>query len=135
MSLAKGVTGLTAQAKGRSLGIFNPVEKNPADARKKKASEDFSIQLLGKHMPVRNTEEGIRSLNKGKEVGPESVEKYLKSKFGDDLDAATEAMEALAKSMPRKELAERAFGLYEKFRPNIPAGTKGWGAKGVLDLD
>lgn len=37
--------------------------------------------------------------------------------------------------MPRKELAERAFGLYEKFRPKIPAGTKGWGAKGTLDLE
>lgn len=31
--------------------------------------------------------------------------------------------------------AERAFGLYESFRPAIPAGVKGWGAAGVLDLD
>ena len=29
----------------------------------------------------------------------------------------------------------RAFALYEEFRPEIPAGTKGWGAKGELDLD
>jgi hypothetical protein len=26
-------------------------------------------------------------------------------------------------------------GLYEHFRPRIPKGTKGWGAKGDLDLD
>jgi hypothetical protein len=31
-------------------------------------------------------------------------------------------------------LAERCFGLYERFRPSIPEGVKGWGAKGELDL-
>jgi hypothetical protein len=27
-----------------------------------------------------------------------------------------------------------AYPLYEQFRPEIPEGTKGWGAKGELDL-
>jgi hypothetical protein len=27
------------------------------------------------------------------------------------------------------------MGLYEKFRPEIPEGKKGWGARGELDLD
>lgn len=44
-------------------------------------------------------------------------------------------MEKLAKAYPPKELAVKAFSLYERFRPAIPAGTKGWGAKGTLDLD
>jgi hypothetical protein len=26
------------------------------------------------------------------------------------------------------------YTLYERFRPEIPAGEKGWGAKGELDL-
>jgi hypothetical protein len=30
---------------------------------------------------------------------------------------------------------EEAFALYEVFRPEIPRGTRGWGAKGVLDLE
>jgi len=30
---------------------------------------------------------------------------------------------------------ERAFELYEGFRPKIPAGQRGWGAKGRLDLE
>ena len=30
--------------------------------------------------------------------------------------------------------AANAYALYERFRPEIPAGTRGWGAKGVLDL-
>jgi hypothetical protein len=32
-------------------------------------------------------------------------------------------------------LESKAYGLYEKFRPAIPEGTKGWGAKGELDLE
>ena len=34
-----------------------------------------------------------------------------------------------------KGLAEKAYALYEKFRPEIPPGKKGWGASGKLDLD
>jgi hypothetical protein len=40
----------------------------------------------------------------------------------------------LAKAYKPKELADKAFSLYEAFRPAIPAGKKGWGAKGDLDL-
>ena len=43
-------------------------------------------------------------------------------------------MERLARSYEPRELAERAFDLYERFRPESPAGVKGWGAKGELDL-
>jgi hypothetical protein len=43
-------------------------------------------------------------------------------------------MTELARAYKPKELAVEAFGLYEQFRPDIPEGTKGWGAKGVLDL-
>jgi hypothetical protein len=31
-------------------------------------------------------------------------------------------------------VAERCFGLYEQFRPEVPEGVKGWGAEGDLDL-
>ena len=41
----------------------------------------------------------------------------------------------LAKSLPPSQLAEKAYPLYENFRPEIPPGKKGWGASGKLDLD
>lgn len=44
-------------------------------------------------------------------------------------------MEKLARSRSPKNLAAEAYSLYEKFRPEIPEGKKGWGAKGELDLD
>jgi hypothetical protein len=73
---------------------------------------------------------------KGAEViEAEGVRRYLESKFGDDLGAARSAMRRLAKSYGPKDLAVRAFGLYERFRPKIPDGVRGWGAKGELKLD
>jgi hypothetical protein len=71
---------------------------------------------------------------KGDEINPESVQTYLEQKFGDGLDDARAAMEKLAKSYTPKQLEGEAYSLYEKFRPEIPEGTKGWGAKGELDL-
>lgn len=40
----------------------------------------------------------------------------------------------LAKSQGPKALAKSVYGLCERFRPAIPAGAKGWGAKGKLKL-
>ena len=42
-------------------------------------------------------------------------------------------MKALAKSTPIDVLARDAFLLYEQFRPAVPKGEAGWGAKGELD--
>jgi hypothetical protein len=51
------------------------------------------------------------------------------------LPAARAAMSALAKAFKPEPLAGEAFGLYEEFRPRIPEGVAGWGAKGELDLN
>ena len=44
-------------------------------------------------------------------------------------------MLVLAKSLPSSQVAEKAYVLYEKFRPEIPPDKKGWGASDKLDLD
>ena len=41
----------------------------------------------------------------------------------------------LAKSIPLFQLAEEGYSLYEKFRPEIPAGKKGWRVLDKVDLD
>lgn len=43
-------------------------------------------------------------------------------------------MRALAKAFPPRQLEVKAYDLYEEFRPGVPEGTKGWGAKGRLNL-
>ncbi len=66
---------------------------------------------------------------------PANVQRYLEGKFKDALPAAYEAMKVLADAFPPKKLAVEAFHLYEQFRPAVPAGQRGWGAAGTLDLD
>jgi len=86
-------------------------------------------------VPVTQTTEGVRAVSKNKPIDPDSVQTYLENAFEDALDDATEAMKALAQSVAANELGRVGFNLYEEFRPNIPSGAKGWGAKGRLDLD
>lgn len=135
LTLAKVVTGLNAQAKGQRLGIFDPSEKSVQEERQRKTDEIFYINVLGRPVPALNTSEGIRGADKQQPVKPESVSRYLEQKFGEKLPKVRSAMKELANSFDKKELAARAYTLYEKFRPEIPEGKKGWGAKGELDLD
>lgn len=136
LTFGKAVAGLNAQSKGKRLGIYGEKEEKEEDKKKRKeeAKVEF-IELLGRGVPAVKTSGGLRAAIKGEEIDPESVERYLRQKFGDDLEAARTAMTALAKSLPPKQLERRAYDLYEKFRPEIPEGKKGWGAKGELDLD
>ena len=95
----------------------------------------MTVDLLHRAVPVRYTEEGLRAVSGDKPIHPESVGTYLEGKFGDALDEVTEVMLELAKSLPPSELAEKAYALYETFRPEIPPGKRGWGASGKLDLN
>jgi hypothetical protein len=95
----------------------------------------FPVALLGRAVPVLQTDEGLRAVGKDqKPVTPESVERYLKSKYGEALPAVRAAMVKLAKARSPEQLADEAFRLYESFRPGVPAGESGWGAKGELSL-
>jgi hypothetical protein len=135
LSLGKVVTGLNAQAKGQRLGIFDPAEEKGEKARQRAPEERFFVEILGRPVPVINTEQGIRALTKDKPVNPDSVQRYLENKFGETLGDVRAAMQDLANSYQPERLARRAYALYEQFRPEIPQGKKGWGAAGDLNLD
>jgi hypothetical protein len=96
--------------------------------------ERFLVEILGRPVPATITDEGVRGLQGKKPVDPDSVRRYLSDKFGDDLKPVRAAMKKLAKAYKPRELAVRAYPLYERFRPTIPEGVKGWGARGDLDL-
>jgi hypothetical protein len=134
LSLGKALAGLTAQTKGRRLGIYKPHEKGTKQAREKERGEEFWIEVCGRPVPAKNTDEGIRAVKGAQVIEPGGVRRYLEGKFGDDLGTVRSAMKRLAKSYAPRELAEAAFQLYERFRPAIPEGVKGWGAQGELDL-
>jgi hypothetical protein len=93
------------------------------------------VDLLHRAVPAVHTEQGVRALDKEKPADPASVQRYLEGKFRGALPDAYEAMKSLAGALPPKKLATEAYHLYEQFRPSVPAGQRGWGAAGVLDLD
>ena len=137
LTFGKAVAGLNAQSKGRRLGIYEEKkdEGKEKDKKEEKPAKLEFIELLGRGVPAVKTPQGLRAAIKGEEIDAESVQKYLKQKFADDLDDTRAAMEKLAKAYTPKQLETEAYSLYEKFRPKIPEGTKGWGAKGELDLE
>ena len=135
LSLGKAVAGLNAQSKGQRLGIFKPVPQEVKKARARKRGEEFFIEICGRQVPAINTTDGVRAVIKNQPIEAKSVERYLESKFGESLGTARSAMRDLAKAFRPEQLRTNAFSLYEKFRPAIPEGVKGWGAKGNLDID
>lgn len=134
LSLGKAVAALNAQVKGRALGIFQAKPEAVRQARQRERGEEFWVRLCGRPVPAKNTDQGVRAVSGEKPIDPESAARYLNQKFGDDLYSAREAMEVLARAFAPDDLEEQAFALYEAFRPQIPSGRRGWGAKGTLDL-
>ena len=70
---------------------------------------------------------------------PKNVnERQLIAKFGgsEAYERVKGAMDSALQSWTGEEdeLDKKAFGMYEKFRPSVPAGEKGWGRKGELSL-
>jgi hypothetical protein len=135
LSLGKAVAGLTAQSKGQRLGIYRTAPQEVKKARARKRGEEFVVEICGRQVPAINTTDGVRAVARQKPVEAQGVEKYLESKFGESLDTARAAMRDLAKAFQPDQLSKSAFGLYERFRPAVPAGVTGWGAKGTLDID
>lgn len=136
LTLGKAVAGLTAQSKGRHLGIFEPPKLEAGKPPKKRGlGEKYWVELCGRSVPARNMEDGVRAVVGDKPIDPEQVRSYLARAFGENLSAVRDAMLQLARSLKPDQLAEQAFGLYEAFRPAVARGTRGWGQKGELDLD
>jgi hypothetical protein len=95
--------------------------------------ESDERELLGRALPAVNTDQGVRAVIKSKPIEPGAVDGYWESKFGDALDEARKGMMKLARAFEPDELAQQGFGLYERFRPQIPEGVGGWGAPVILD--
>jgi hypothetical protein len=132
LTLGKAIAGLSAQAKGRRLGIYEEREER---GRKAERGGEARVEILGPPVPVKQTDRGVRAVIGGRAVDPATVTRYLHGRFGDDLGAVEEAMKELAASYPPAELKKIAYRLYEGFRPQVAAGTRGWGQPGELDLD
>jgi hypothetical protein len=136
LTMGRAVAGLNAYAKGKSLGLYRPEPETVSGERRRlEAGGVLLVELLNRAVPVVRTPEGLRALSKGRPVAPESVQRYLESKFGGALSSFEGAMMHLAHSLPPADLTARAYELYEALRPRVPYGIHGWGAAGELDIE
>ncbi len=140
LTFGKALAGLNAQSKGRSLGIYSPAEaeleaQKSKQSRARKTGETTMVEVVGRMILAIQTEHGLRAAINGEEIDPKSVERYLEKKFGEDLAEVRAALETLAQAYAPQELKQQAYLLYERFRPGIPQGVKGWGAAGDLSLE
>ncbi len=138
LTFGRYVAGSSARAKARRLGIVE--ESQEAEERRARAAElkprRQAVRLLGREIPVVPASDGtLYADDNGKPASAKSVRSYIARAFGDRVTDARTAMEALAASLPPEELNRVGFRLYERFRPDVPEGVQGWGAKGQLRLE
>ena len=137
LTLGRAVAGSAARTKARSIG--REERKADRDANTPRVAEKHvtaPVLLLGKTIRLLPTEDGeLRAADGDQPSDPAAVERYIVKAFGDRLPEVRAAMEKMAASLPAEELNRIGFRLYEKFRPEVPQGAEGWGARGILDLD
>jgi len=135
LTLGRAVAGLTAQAKGRNLGIFTPSSDEARDKVRKDREEigAGTVEMMDRIIPCVKTEDGIRALSKAMPIDPASVSKYLAGKFKEALPEVEKKLVALAETFTPEELNAEAMGVYMRLRPNVPKGIEGWGRAGLLD--
>jgi hypothetical protein len=137
LTLGKAVAGQTAAAKGKRLGIYSarsPDEKGEIE-RKRDSLGAETIEFMDRRIACVRTQDGLRSLADARPVDPESVRRYLRSKFKEHLPTVEQLLTRLASTFEPNQLEREAMDLYMTLRPAVPAGSQGWGKPGILDLD
>lgn len=132
ITLGRAIAGSSARVKARAIGLEEKEDGGVREAAKPVPRQ--TAHLLGRDLPVVEQNGSAYALDHGKPASPRAAHAYVEKAFGERLLAVRRAMEALADSLPPEELNRVGFRLYERFRPEVPAGAVGWGKKGVLDL-
>jgi hypothetical protein len=134
LSLASAVAGTAARAKAKRLGLAEEHEAGPKGERPEQARQ--TVRLLGREIPVTESDGQLLAAEPdGRPAKPGAVQAYVARAFGERLPEVRAAMENLAARLPPEELNRTGFRLYEAFRPDVPEGVKGWGARAELHLD
>jgi len=137
LTLGRAVAGSAARAKARAIGREERTADRLGETPRLAVREITApVVLLGKRIKLLPNADGeLRAADGNQPAEPAAVERYVAKAFGDQLAAVRQAMQDLASRYEPAELNRIGFRLYEKFRPEVPAGNAGWGAKGMLDLE
>lgn len=131
LSAGSAVSSICAVSKGRSIGVIESKDNEKQKPKNERPDRLEEIDLMGFHLKLKDELVVV-----GNSTKPAN-EDTLKKKFGEaDYLKVKECFETALDDCKgiKNELNEKAFGFYEKFRPDIPKGQKGWGRKGGLRL-
>ena len=137
LTLGRAVAGSAARVKARHIGREERKADRDADTpRLAVARVTAPALLLGKTIRLLPDENGeLRAADGDRPSDPAAVERYLVKAFGARRAEVRAAMETLAARYEPVELNRIGFRLYERFRPDVPAGNEGWAAKAVLEIE
>ena len=137
LTLGRAVAGSAARVKARNIGREERKTDRDADTPGLAVPHVTApVLLLGKTIRLLPTADGeLRAADGDQPADPAGVQRYLAKAFGEHLAEVRAAMVDLAGRYEPAELNRIGFKLYERFRPDVPPGAEGWGAKAVLDLD
>jgi len=137
LTLGRAVAGLTAQSKGRKLGIFTPSSEDAREKVREKREEigAGTVEMMDRVIPCVKTADGLRALSKAAPIDPASVRAYLVGKFKEALPEVEGRLAALAETFDPEELNASAMNVYMRLRPNVPKGREGWGKAGLLETE
>lgn len=134
------MSSICAIAKGRSIGTLpekdNSASKQEKRERAEKEQKDLDeIEIMHFKLKIKDGLAVVGGDEKGKPGGEDALRKKfggdeLYSKVKDVFGTALESWKG-----EEEELNRRAFHMYERFRPDVRKGQKGWGRKGELSLD
>lgn len=139
LSVGSAISTITAISKGRSIGKIDKPDAGEAQAKRDKRKEQAEKEELD--------EVEVMSFNLRLKDGLAMVgdkpkkpnEEALRKKYGgaEQYDKVKKAFEEALKTWRGKEdeLDQRAFHMYEDFRPSVKPGQAGWGRKGQLSIN
>jgi hypothetical protein len=136
LTLGRAVAGSAARVKARAIGREERKADRDADtSRLNEGHVTAPVVLLGKTIRLLPNADGeLRAADGEQPTDPAAVERYLAKAFGDHRLEVLAAMAELAGRYEPAELNRIGFRLYETFRPDVPPGNEGWGAKAVLEV-
>lgn len=137
LSAGSAISTLCAISKGPAIGTKekqdpSAAEKKCEERRKRSENDGFDeLEVMGFHLKLKDGQALVGDKPK------KANESALMKKFGEEAyeRAKTAFQEALESwNGQEEELNAQAFHHYEDFRPTVPKGQKGWGRKGMLNL-
>jgi len=138
LSAGASIASLCAISKGRSIGAIDPPSQDKKTKQDKTSDDDDNEdeeEITVMHFPL-HIKNGL-VVDRSSKPKPGN-EKTLESKFGEEEEH--EARQVFRDCLQtwkghEDELNKKAFGMYEKFRPDVAKGQRGWGRKGEMSLE